>query len=243
MSTTKEPIQSEDKPVLKNDPTMRIRSTADWDLSSVGRQREKDEGGWEKKNGALTPLGLPVHSGSHYMKLQNNIGTSSSLSPTSSGSHRTSLNGSKHIFRQWSKGQHNAPRAQLSMSDWRRQRSDVLFPKTTENIWKQSFELCMQMVFGKSFSHRGACSALTMSADKSCPRLHVCTTSNIHFLHHYRTLRPSSQTQLTDTREKRDQKKKKEKKAPNQKALLRSVNWVPSQFSHEILRPHRKFDT
>ena len=95
------------------------------------------------------------------------------------------------------------------MSDWRRQRSDVLFPKTTENIWKQSFELCMQMVFGKSFSHRGPCSALTMSADKSCPRLHVCTTSNIHFLHHYRTLRPSSQTQLTDTREKRDQKKKK----------------------------------
>lgn len=70
----------------------------------------------------------------------------------------------------------------------------------------------MQMVFGKSFSHQGPCSALTMSADKSCPQLHVCTTSNIHFLHHYHTLRLSSQTKLTDTLEKRDQEK-----APNQK--------------------------
>lgn len=58
MFTTKEPIQSEDKPVLKNDPTMRIHSTADWDLSSVGRQKEKDEGGWEKKR-SINSTGSP----------------------------------------------------------------------------------------------------------------------------------------------------------------------------------------
>lgn len=54
MFTTKESIQAEDRPVFKNDPTKRIYSTADWDLSCVGTWREKS--GEEKKTVHLLHL-------------------------------------------------------------------------------------------------------------------------------------------------------------------------------------------
>lgn len=41
MSTTKESIQAEDKSVFKSEPTTSTYSTAHWDLSCVGRWKEK----------------------------------------------------------------------------------------------------------------------------------------------------------------------------------------------------------
>lgn len=64
--------------------------------SFMRRKIERKKSG--VKNSAFTPLSLPVHSGSHYIKLQNNMGTSSSLSPTSSRSHWNFLIGNQHIL-------------------------------------------------------------------------------------------------------------------------------------------------
>lgn len=64
-------------------------------IQSKKEEEEEEFGGWGGVS-ASPPLGLPVHSGSLYMKLQSNVGASSSLNPTSSRSQRSVPHRGKH---------------------------------------------------------------------------------------------------------------------------------------------------
>lgn len=59
------------------------------------RKIERKKGG---RNSAFTPLGLPVHSGSHYLKLQNNIGYIQFIKPNKLQVSMDFPKWSQHIF-------------------------------------------------------------------------------------------------------------------------------------------------